>query len=98
MTVTASARHPAGHPLVLPQIETVPYPMSTASAGPVSFTIPYFLVIHPLNHSSSPLRSQAKSTLSRLNASPAEKADRQKRLAAAVRTVLECIGEDPDRE
>ena len=38
------------------------------------------------------------STLSRLNASPAEKAARQKRLATAVRTVLECIGEDPDRE
>jgi hypothetical protein len=44
------------------------------------------------------LQSQAKSTLSRLNASPAEKAARQKRLATAVRTVLECIGEDPDRE
>lgn len=40
----------------------------------------------------------AKSTLSRLNASPAEKAARQTRLATAVRTVLECIGEDPDRE
>jgi len=40
----------------------------------------------------------AKSTLSRLNASPAENAVRQKRLTAAVRTVLECIGEDPDRE
>ncbi|KAH9077516.1 GTP cyclohydrolase I [Lactarius deliciosus] len=40
----------------------------------------------------------AKSTLSRLNASPSEKAARQTRLTAAVRTVLECIGEDPDRE
>ncbi|KAN0140054.1 hypothetical protein V8E53_001950 [Lactarius tabidus] len=40
----------------------------------------------------------AKSTLSRLNASPAEKAARQTRLATAVRTVLECLGEDPDRE
>ncbi|KAI0312478.1 hypothetical protein OF83DRAFT_1067112 [Amylostereum chailletii] len=40
----------------------------------------------------------AKSTLSRLHASQAEKAAREKRLAAAVRTVLECIGEDPDRE
>jgi hypothetical protein len=67
----------------------------------------YFLFLsHPswsLNHHSSlpfpaVLQSQAKSTLSRLNASPAEKADRQKRLATAVRTVLECIGEDPDRE
>ena len=42
--------------------------------------------------------TQAKSTLSRLNASPTEKAARQTRLATAVRTVLECIGEDPDRE
>ncbi|KAI0002924.1 hypothetical protein BJV74DRAFT_814195 [Russula compacta] len=40
----------------------------------------------------------AKSTLSRLNASAAENAVRQTRLTAAVRTVLECIGEDPDRE
>ncbi|KAN0131812.1 hypothetical protein V8E53_010340 [Lactarius tabidus] len=40
----------------------------------------------------------AKSTLSRLNASPAEKAARQTRLATAARTVLKCIGEDPHRE
>ncbi|KAI0069095.1 GTP cyclohydrolase I [Artomyces pyxidatus] len=40
----------------------------------------------------------AKSTIFRLNATAAEKAARQTRLAAAVRTVLECIGEDPDRE
>jgi hypothetical protein len=46
----------------------------------------------------SPPHNTAKSTLSRLNASPAEKAARQTRLATAVRTVLECIGEDPDRE
>lgn len=36
--------------------------------------------------------------MARLNASPAEKAAREQRLAEAVRTVLECIGEDPDRE
>ncbi|KAF8485124.1 hypothetical protein DFH94DRAFT_689463 [Russula ochroleuca] len=35
-----------------------------------------------------------KTTLSRLNASPAENATCQTRLAGAVRTVLECIGED----
>ena len=52
----------------------------------------------PLTSPPPVLQSQAKSTLSRLNASPAEKAARQKRLTAAVRTVLECIGEDPDRE
>jgi len=40
----------------------------------------------------------AKSTVSRLNATPAERAAREKRMASAVRTILECIGEDPDRE
>jgi GTP cyclohydrolase IA len=40
----------------------------------------------------------AKSTVSRLNATPAERALREQRMAAAVRTILECIGEDPDRE
>lgn len=40
----------------------------------------------------------AKSTLSRLNATPAERAEREQKLAGAVRTILECIGEDPDRE
>ena len=100
MTVTASARHPAAHPLVLPQIVTVPYPMSTASAGPVTllFYLSSSLAQSPLVPLPVLLQSQAKSTLSRLNASPAEKAARQKRLATAVRTVLECIGEDPDRE
>lgn len=71
--------------------------MSTASAGPVSLL---FFLSHPPS-SLNPLlvlQSQAKSTLSRLTASPAEKALRQTRLTAAVRTVLECIGEDPDRE
>ncbi|KAF5393945.1 hypothetical protein D9757_000310 [Collybiopsis confluens] len=40
----------------------------------------------------------AKSTYSRLTASPEEKNAREKRLAEAVRTILDCIGEDPDRE
>jgi len=40
----------------------------------------------------------AKSTLHRLNATPAEKFEREQRLAGAVRTILECLGEDPDRE
>jgi GTP cyclohydrolase I len=40
----------------------------------------------------------AKSTVSRLNATPEEKAAREKKMALAVRTILECIGEDPDRE
>jgi len=40
----------------------------------------------------------AKSTVSRLTATPAEKEARQQKLCAAVRVILECIGEDPDRE
>ncbi|KAJ2915032.1 hypothetical protein MD484_g5400, partial [Candolleomyces efflorescens] len=40
----------------------------------------------------------AKSTVSRLNATPEEKAEREKKMAIAVRTILDCIGEDPDRE
>lgn len=40
----------------------------------------------------------AKSTLSRLHATPEELAAREEKLAGAVRTLLECIGEDPDRE
>ncbi|EKM50358.1 uncharacterized protein PHACADRAFT_263613 [Phanerochaete carnosa HHB-10118-sp] len=62
----------------------------------------------PLNNStagaSSPLPDPnglgwpAKSTLARLNATPEERAAREEKLAGAVRTLLECIGEDPDRE
>ena len=40
----------------------------------------------------------AKSTISRLNASAEEKAARERKMTFAVRTILECIGEDPDRE
>ena len=40
----------------------------------------------------------AKSTLARLNATTEERAAREEKLAGAVRTLLECIGEDPDRE
>jgi GTP cyclohydrolase I len=40
----------------------------------------------------------AKSTIHRLNATPTEKAEREQKLRGAVRTLLECIGEDPDRE
>ncbi|KAJ7367979.1 GTP cyclohydrolase I, partial [Mycena albidolilacea] len=34
----------------------------------------------------------------RLHATPEEKAAREQKMAMAVRTILECIGEDPDRE
>ncbi|KAH7916819.1 hypothetical protein BJ138DRAFT_1052297 [Hygrophoropsis aurantiaca] len=40
----------------------------------------------------------AKSTVSRLLATPAERSAREKLMTSAVRTILECIGEDPDRE
>jgi hypothetical protein len=44
------------------------------------------------------IHGPAKSTVSRLNATPAEKEARQQKLSAAVRVILECLGEDPDRE
>ncbi|CAO1617016.1 unnamed protein product [Parajaminaea phylloscopi] len=40
----------------------------------------------------------AKKTLDRLQYTPEQAAANQARLAGAVRTVLECLGEDPDRE
>ncbi|PWN44654.1 GTP cyclohydrolase I [Ceraceosorus guamensis] len=40
----------------------------------------------------------AKSTLDRLNHTPAQAAANSARLAGAVRTILQCLGEDPDRE
>ena len=40
----------------------------------------------------------AKSTVSRLNATLEEKRVREEKMASAVRVILECIGEDPDRE
>ncbi|KAK4054556.1 hypothetical protein OIV83_001050 [Microbotryomycetes sp. JL201] len=39
-----------------------------------------------------------KGTLARMNSTPAERAAREAKLAGAVRTLLECIGEDPDRD
>lgn len=40
----------------------------------------------------------SKGTLSRKEATEEEKAENLKKLSGAVRTMLECIGEDPDRE
>ena len=40
----------------------------------------------------------AKSTVSRLTATAAESLAREQKMTAAVRVILECIGEDPDRE
>lgn len=41
---------------------------------------------------------KAKATVSRLHSTPAERKEREEKLAAAVRTLLESIGEDPNRE
>lgn len=39
----------------------------------------------------------AKSTLHRLSLTPSQQAENSKRLAGAVKTILECLGEDPER-
>ena len=97
-----SPRAPTDRNSPLPDVNGLGWPGESSIS--LSFFFSSVFLSHPpfpLNNLLVPLpvlQSQAKSTLSRLNASPAEKAARQKRLAAAVRTVLECIGEDPDRE
>jgi len=40
----------------------------------------------------------SKGTLARKEATEEEKAERLQKLSGAVRTILECVGEDPDRE
>ncbi|CAE6534845.1 GTP cyclohydrolase I [Rhizoctonia solani] len=62
----------------------------SASYGRVSPSTP---VIDP-----NGLGWPAKLTLSRLHESPEQKAQRIEKLSGAVRTLLECIGEDPERE
>ncbi|CAE6408710.1 hypothetical protein ACGC1H_001576 [Rhizoctonia solani] len=62
----------------------------SAAAARVSHPIP---VIDP-----NGLGWPAKLTLSRLHESPEQKTERVQKLAGAVRTLLECIGEDPERE
>ena len=42
--------------------------------------------------------SAGKGTLARLNSTATEAKSREQRMADAIRTVLECIGEDPDRQ
>lgn len=39
-----------------------------------------------------------KGTLARLNATPEERQAREQKLADAVKVLLECIGEDPERD
>jgi hypothetical protein len=66
------------------------YLIRTAWAGQV---LPICLITVPYS-----MFPPAKSTVSRLLATPEERASREKRMTSAVRTILECIGEDPDRE
>lgn len=40
----------------------------------------------------------AKKTLNRLRQTPEEAAENEKRLEDAVKTILECLGEDPERD
>ena len=82
----------------------------TALAGQVSERALLPRISRPRGPLPSPLRfpryiacraddaREAKSTHLRLNATPEERAEREKKLSTAVRTILECIGEDPDRE
>jgi GTP cyclohydrolase I len=42
--------------------------------------------------------SPGKGTLARLNATPEERTAREQKLADAVKVLLECIGEDPERD
>lgn len=44
------------------------------------------------------IRNAGKGTLARLNATDSECKTREETMAAAIRTILECIGEDPDRQ
>jgi len=92
MRVTAFA-HPLVYPLHLHMVLSAGAHFLTRMAlvGQVRFPS-----IHPiLERSELP---SAKSTISRLNATPQERSASEKRMASAVRTILECIGEDPDRE
>ena len=70
--------------------------MNTVSVGPVSSWC--LSIVDARNILTSLTARKAKSTHLRMNATPEERAEREKKLSAAVRTILECIGEDPDRE
>nr|UIO60852.1 GTP cyclohydrolase I [Cyclocybe aegerita] len=67
-------------------------------SGQIADGHPHSQLSHELVPDPNGLGWPAKSTISRLNATPEEKAAREKKMATAVRTILECIGEDPDRE
>lgn len=60
--------------------------------------LPYSIAMAWDGQVGSPVLTSAKSTLDRLNYTPEEAAANENKLAGAVRTILECLGEDPDRD
>ena len=46
----------------------------------------------------TPSTLAGKGTLARLNATATETKTREQKMADAIQTILECIGEDPDRQ
>lgn len=76
------------------QVQALPTPKD--SAGPVRlFNVKAFKRRSPESDSYDVAKSTAKL---RLHSTAEEKAANQAKLGEAIRTVLECIGEDPDRE
>ncbi|KAJ3539516.1 hypothetical protein NMY22_g4698 [Coprinellus aureogranulatus] len=77
------------------------HPLATAMASASRVSLPHVILEKPdevVVPDPNGLGWPAKSTINRLNATPEEKADRERRMALAIREILDCIGEDPDRE
>lgn len=72
-------------------------PSTSAASGTRSPPVPGSGTMTPVMDKDG-LGWPAKKTLDRLNYTPEQAAANQRRLAGAVRTVLECLGEDPSRE
>ncbi|KAF8665664.1 hypothetical protein AX16_000117 [Volvariella volvacea WC 439] len=101
-----SASHPADSPSTHPDSTPVTWnPVTKDGYGfrrsgvatplpPAASTSPHGELVPDPNGLGWP----AKSTISRLNATPEEREARHQKLCSAVRAILECIGEDPDRE
>jgi hypothetical protein len=56
------------------------------------------LLLRALHNPACLTWTPGKYSLARLNATEEDTVAREARMAEAIRTVLECIGEDPDRE
>lgn len=94
---TAAARKtfPLEHPGI---DETGEHRRQRPSIFPPSYCIPLVSFDPACSLTDSILTTLAKLTLSRLNEPAAERKAREQKLAAAVRVILEGIGEDPTRE